>query len=153
MFAPNINPNPPDKLIKPALIKDIVITETRELERVINPYRMYKKIYYNDKEQDYSNYDLSDFDNTYVKLFITNKTDEDMYNNLVERIYNTINVHELQIIEDPIDVASTVRSDILDQGEDTQTFLNNYIDQADTGELDKQKLKVFARELYGEASE
>ena len=114
---------------------------------------MYKKIYYNDKEQDYSNYDLSDFDNTYVKLFITNKTDEDMYNNLIERIYNTINVHELQIIEDPIDVASTVRSDILEQGEDTQTFLNNYIDQADTGELDKTKLKQFARELYGEANE
>ena len=76
-----------------------------------------------------------------------------MYNHLIERIYNTINVHELQIIEDPIDVASTVRSDILDAGEDTQTFLNNYIDQADTGELDKQKLKQFARELYGEASE
>ena len=76
-----------------------------------------------------------------------------MYNNLVERIYNTINVHELQIIEDPIDVASTVRSDILEQGEDTQTFLNNYIDQADTGELDKIKLKQFARELYGEANE
>ena len=128
-------------------------TETRELERISNPYRMYKKIYYNDKEQDYSNYDLSDFDNTYVKLFITNKTDEDMYNNLVEKIYNTINVHELQIIEDPIDVASTVRSDILEQGEDTQTFLNNYIDQADTGELDKTKLKQFARELYGEANE
>ena len=50
-------------------------------------------------------------------------------------------------------MASTVRSDILDQGEDTQTFLNNYIDQADTGELDKQKLKQFARELYGEANE
>jgi len=114
---------------------------------------MYKKIYYNDKEQNYSNYDLSEFDNTYVKLFVTNKTDEDMYNNLIERIYNTISVHELQIIEDPIDVASTVRSDILDAGEDTQTFLNNYIDQADTGELDKTKLKQFARELYGEASE
>ena len=118
-----------------------------------NPYRMYKKIYYNDKETDYSNFDLSEFDNTYVKLFVTNKSDEDMYNNLIERIYNTISVHELQIIEDPIDVSSTVRSDILDAGEDTQTFLNNYIDQADTGELDKQKLKQFARELYGEASE
>jgi len=128
-------------------------TETRELERISNPYRMYKKIYYNDKEQNYSQYDLTEFDNTYVKLFVTNKTDEDMYNHLIERIYNTINVHELQIIEDPIDVASTVRSDILDAGEDTQTFLNNYIDQADTGELDKQKLKQFARELYGEASE
>ena len=72
---------------------------------------------------------ISEFDNTNVKIFVTNKTDEDMYNNLVERFYNTINVHELQIIEDPIDVASTVRSDILEQGEDTLTFLGNYIDQ------------------------
>jgi len=128
-------------------------TDTRELERVINPYRMYKKLYYNDKETNYSNFDLSEFDNSYVKIFVTNKTDEDMYNNLIERFYNTISVHELQIIEDPIDVASTVRSDILEQGEDTLTFLGNYIDQAETGDLDKHKLKEFARELYGEASE
>ena len=128
-------------------------TDTREVERVSNPYRMYKKLYYNDKETNYSDFDLSEFDNSYVKIFVTNKTDEDMYNNLVERFYNTISVHELQIIEDPIDVASTVRSDILEQGEDTLTFLGNYIDQAETGELNKHKLKEFARELYGEASE
>ena len=128
-------------------------TDTREIERVSNPYRMYKKLYYNDKETNYSDFDLSEFDNSYVKIFVTNKTDEDMYNNLVERFYNTISVHELQIIEDPIDVASTVRSDILEQGEDTLTFLGNYIDQAETGELNKHKLKEFARELYGEASE
>ena len=75
-----------------------------------------------------------------------------MYNNLIEKFYNTINVYDLQIIEDPIDVASTVRSDILEQGEDTLTFLNNYVDQIDT-DLDKRKLKEFAKELYVEASE
>ena len=31
-FAPNINPNPPDRFIKPALINEIVITETKELD-------------------------------------------------------------------------------------------------------------------------
>ena len=87
-----------------------------------------------------------------ISEVITNKTDEDMFNNLVERFYNTINVHELQIVEDPIDVASTVRSDILEQGEDTLTFLNNYIEQVDS-DLDKRKLKEFAKELYVEASE
>ena len=114
---------------------------------------MYKKLYYNDKETDYSDFDITPFNNTNVKIFVTNKTDEDMFNRLVERFYNTINVHELQIVEDPIDVASTVRSDILEQGEDTLNFLGNYIDQAETGELDKNKLKEFARDLYGEASE
>ena len=128
-------------------------TDTRELERIPNPIRMYKKLFYNDKENDYTNLDLEPYKNTHVKIFVTNKTDEDQFNRLVERFYTTINVHELQIVEDPIDVASTVRSDILEQGEDTLTFLGNYIDQAETGELDKKKLKDFARELYGEASE
>jgi len=32
ILAPKINPIPPDKLIKPALINEIVITETNELE-------------------------------------------------------------------------------------------------------------------------
>ena len=50
------------------------------------------------------------------------------------------------------DIGATVREDILEQGEDTLTFLGNYIDQVDT-EVDKQKLKQFAKELYAEASE
>ena len=45
-----------------------------------------------------------------------------------------------------------MREDILDQGEDTLTFLGNYIEQVDT-DLDKVKLKEFAKELYVEASE
>ena len=46
-----------------------------------------------------------------------------------------------------MDIKQTVRSDILDQGEDTMTFLNNYIDQIDT-DLDRNKLKDFTKELY-----
>ena len=47
---------------------------------------------------------------------------------------------------------ASVRDDILEQGEDTLTFLGNYIDQVET-DVDKQKLKEFAKELYVEASE
>jgi hypothetical protein len=73
-------------------------------------------------------------------------------NAFVDRFYNKINVHELKIIEDSIDINTTVREDILEQGEDTLTFLGNYIDQIET-DVDKQKLKEFAKELYIEASE
>jgi hypothetical protein len=45
-----------------------------------------------------------------------------------------------------------VREDILDHGEDTLTFLGNYIDQIQT-DVNKDKLKKFAKELYTEASE
>ena len=69
-----------------------------------------------------------------------------------ERFYNNTNVHELIINEDTNDITQTVKVDTIDQGEDTLTFLGNYIDQVDT-ELDKTKLKDFAKELYTEASE
>lgn len=128
-------------------------TETRELTRVPNPITVHKKLIYNDKQEDYTKKDLTQFENTFVKLFISNKTDTDMFDNLVDKFHNEINVHELNIIEDlTSDLTSTVKEDILDQGEDTLTFLGNYIDQIETT-LDKTKLKKFAKELYVEASE
>ena len=127
-------------------------TDTRELERVSNPNHIFKKFIYNDKETNYNNFDISEYNNCFVKLFVSNKTDDNMYNMLIERFYNSINIHELQIVEDPTDINSTVRDDILEQGEDTLTFLNNYIDNVET-DLNKQKLKAFAKELYMEASE
>jgi hypothetical protein len=128
-------------------------TQTRELTRVPNPLRIHKKLIYNDKTEDYSKKNLKDFENTFVKLFISNKTDTDMFDKFVERFHNEINVHELNIIEDlSSDITSSVREDILEQGEDTLTFLGNYIDQIETT-LDRNKLKKFAKELYMEANE
>ena len=92
------------------------------------------------------------YENCFVKLFVSNKTNEEMYNRLIEKFYNKTNIHELQIVEDPVDIKQTVKSDILDQGEDTMTFLNNYIDQIDT-DLDRKKLKDFTKDLYVEANE
>jgi hypothetical protein len=127
-------------------------TETRELTRVSNPNKMFKKIHYNDKLKNYDELFLHEYDNTYVKLFVADKTDSDMYDRFIDRMYNEINVHELQVVEDMSDLNASVREDILEQGEDTLTFLGNYIEQADT-EVDKQKLKQFAKELYAEANE
>ena len=128
-------------------------TETRELERISNPLRIHKKFIYNDKDNDYSNVDLSEFNNTFVKVFVTNKTDDIMFNKLLDGLHNKINAHEVMVIEDlNTDLGASVREDILEQGEDTLTFLGNYIDQADT-ELDKHKLKKYLKDLYLEASE
>jgi len=128
-------------------------TKTRELTRIPNPLRIHKKLIYNDKVEDYNKKNLKDFENTFVKLFISNKTDSDMFDKFVEKFHNEINVHELNIIEDlSSDITSSVKDNILEQGEDTLTFLGNYIDQIETT-LDKNKLKKFAKELYAEASE
>ena len=127
-------------------------TETRELTRVSNTNTIFKKIVYNDKETDYDNFDLSDYDRCFIKVYISNRTDVEMYERLMDKFYNSINVHAVDVIEEPTDIGASVREDILDQGEDTLTFLGNYIDQVDS-DLDKQKLKSFAKELYMEDSE
>ena len=128
-------------------------TQTRELTRIPNPLIMFKKFVYNDKGEDYSKKDLSEYENTFVKLFISNKTDTDMFDKLLDRFHNEINAYEINVIEDNnSDMSASVREDILEQGEDTLTFLGNYIDQIDTT-LDKTKLKTFAKELYVEANE
>ena len=127
-------------------------TYTRELTRVENPNKIFKKIIYNDKDINYDTYDITDYDRSFIKLYISNKTDNDMYERLMDRFYNHINIHAVDVIEDPTDIGASVREDILDQGEDTLTFLGNYIEQIET-DVDKQKLKQFAKELYMEASE
>jgi len=127
-------------------------TETRELTRVENPNSLFKKIIYNDKETNYDELDTKKYDKCFVKLYISNKSDNDMFERLMDRLYNSINIHAIDVIEDPTDIGASVREDILEQGEDTLTFLGNYIDQTDI-KLDKQKLKQFAKELYMEASE
>ena len=127
-------------------------TETREIERVSNPLKIHKKIIYNDKENNYLDFDYSDYEKCFVKVFISQKTDENMYNTFIEKFYNNTNVHELQIIDDPTDLNTTVSDNILEKGEDTMTFLENYIDQIET-DVDKQKLKTFAKDLYTEAGE
>ena len=127
-------------------------TDTRELERIKNPLVIFKKLIYDDTKINYDHLNVEQYDKCFVKLFVSQRTNEDMYNRLIDRFYNKINLHELIIAEDPSDIKSTVREDVLSQGEDTLTFLGKYIDQIDT-KLDKKKLKEFAKELYQEANE
>ena len=127
-------------------------TSTRELGRVENTNKMFKKITYNDKEINYDKFDITPYDKCFIKLFISNKSDNDMYERLMDKFYNHINVHAIDVIEDPTDIGASVPENLLEQGEDTLTFLNNYIDNTDI-KLDKQKLKQFAKDLYMEAKD
>ena len=76
-----------------------------------------------------------------------------MFNKLVDRLHKTINTHEVNIIEDlNSDITASVKENILEEGEDTLTFLGNYVEQIDT-DLDKSKLKKAVKELFTEAIE
>ena len=127
-------------------------TETRELERIINPRTIHKKIIYDDSKKDYSTYDIQPYHKHFIKLVVLNKTNEDMFDNFVERLYNDITVYDLNIIEDYSDIKASVKDDVIEMGEDTLTFLNSYVDQIET-DVSKQKLKEYLKSIYVEASE
>ena len=127
-------------------------TETREITRVINPLTIHKKIIYDDKKKDYTNFDIQPYNEHFIKLIVLNKTNNEVFDKFVERLYNEISVHDLNIVEDYSDIKASVREDILEMGEDTVTFLNNYVDQLET-DINKTKLKEYLKSIYIEAND
>jgi len=130
----------------------ILDTESRSLDRVINPRTIHKKIYYDDTQNDYKTHDLEQYKDNYVKVIVVNKKDLYQFDQFTERLLKA-DSHEVKIIEDFSDLdANTVSDDIVENTQDTMTLLSKYIDELDVT-LDKGRLKNLQRQLYTEAQD
>ena len=128
-------------------------TETRELEFIENPYTIFLRLNYHDDVIDYDKIDINEYDQKFVKLVVVNKKDNQMFDRLLDRMYNNISVHELKILEDYSDLSHhNVSDDVVEGSEDTMTLVNNYVDQL-TIDLDKDKLKQMIKETFIEAQD
>lgn len=129
-------------------------TETRELERVLNPYVIYKKVYYDDtngKEFNYSQ--IEDLKDKFVKLIVVNKKDLYEFDRFVDKVLTESMAHDVKIIEDFSDLkAENVKDEIIENAQDTMTLLDSYVDDLDVNNLDKNRLKTMLKGLYVEAS-
>ena len=86
-------------------------------------------------------------------MVVVNKKDNQMFDRLLDRMYNNISVHELKILEDYSDLSHhNVSDDIVEGSEDTMTLVNNYVDQLPV-DLDKDKLKQMIKETFIEAQD
>ena len=127
-------------------------TETRELTRIVNPQRIFEKIYYDDTQENYDTHDVNQYKNKYVKLVVVNKNDLYKFDKFTDRLFKA-DCHEVKIIEDFTDLdANTVSDDIVENSQDTMTLLGKYIDDLDIN-LDKTKLKTDISKLYHEAQD
>ena len=45
-------------------------TDTKELERIINPFSIFKKVFYDDSQNDYSKHDVAQYKDHYVKVIV-----------------------------------------------------------------------------------
>ena len=127
-------------------------TGTRELERIINPYTLFNKIYYDDTQEDYSRHDIRQYEEKYVKLIVVNKKDLYEFDKFVDRLL-VADAYDVKIIEDFSEWdASNVSDDIVENTEDTMTLLDRYVDELDVT-LDKNRLKNTMKSLYNEAQD
>jgi hypothetical protein len=124
--------------------------DSRKLEFIRNPYRMFKKFYYDDVKHDYTKMDLSEYADSYVKVIVDNKNDLYTFDKVIEKLY-TIGVHDLKIIEDT-QVFSDRDDQEVSEHEDTLTTLQRYIEDMKNN-YDKSQLKSIIKSIYLEASE
>jgi len=122
--------------------------DTRELEFICNPYRMFERIEYNDKDTDPVNLDTLELEQKYVKLVVVNKTDFYKFDKFIQKLYNK-GCHEIKIIEDMTEFQDGEIGEEINL-EDTLSVLSHYVDSIET-DVDKEQIKTYMRTLYTEA--
>ena len=122
-------------------------TESDRLKFVENPFEIFDKIFYDDTSVDYNKQDVSDYKDKYIKLIVEEKRDYQMFETLVDRLYN-VGVHDVKIVETLVNEDDDADIDV--STKDTLTLLNEYIDEVEMS-VDKSDLKGLMRSLYIES--
>ena len=80
-------------------------TDTRELEFIHNTHIQYlRNLCMMILNTNYDNFDITEYNQKFVKLVVVNKKDNQMFDRLLDRLYKNISVHELKILEDYSDL-------------------------------------------------
>ena len=122
--------------------------ENRQLEFYANPYRMFSRVEYDDKEKEPVDLDALDLKECYVKLIVINKTDYYKFDKFIQKLY-TKGCHEIKIIEDMSEFSEGEIGEEINL-EDTLSVLSHYVDSIET-DVDKEEIKTYMRTLYTEA--
>lgn len=132
----------------------LIDTQTREIERVRNPYTLYRKLYYDDSSDDpVPSPGTGDIEGKYVKVFVTHKEDPKRFDSFIQSLYDQ-KVHDLKIVE-TFDEYLGSSVDLTEgaegvQVEDTSSLIDSYVESLDT-DLQKDRLKNIMRSVYVEA--
>ena len=121
---------------------------TRGLEFIRNPFCMFSRIEYDDKDVEPVDLRSLDLQDMFVRVIVTNKTDYYKFDKFIQALY-TKGCHDIKIVED----MSEFQGGEIDEEinlEDTLSVLSTYVESVET-DLDKEKIKSFMRTLYTEA--
>ena len=125
-------------------------TDKRQLNFVMNPYRMFHKIIYDDSGETFESLtekDYSEYEGTYVKVVVQKKTNPFWFDTVLDKL-EEVNVADLVVVENfsDFDISD---DDIVDQAQDTLTILSGYVESLNVE--NKVELDGLMRSLYNEA--
>jgi len=93
--------------------------------------------------------DFSSLTNKYVKVIVQQKNNAYLFDLFVDKIQEA-SAFDIKIVEDTSELSQLDEQQLIDEAQDTQTILNQYIDNVET-RLNKKSIKRTVSELYNEA--
>ena len=126
----------------------VLDTDTREVEFIENPYKMFHTVTYNDENGPPEEKVYKHLKDSYVKLFVESKKHPYAFDRFMDKLYES-GVAKITIVEDIIDSEWT-KEEIVDLAQDTVTLINNEIDSIEEVN-DKSRMKKLIKDLYMES--
>jgi len=120
-------------------------TETNNIQKINNPYEMFKICNYN--EDDVED-DLSQYQGCMVKLIVKNKKNQKKFDNFVDLMIKSQPL-DLKVI-DTLNINQNFDSDELVETEDTLSLLSKYVDESEI-DLNKHRIKDLLHSIYQES--
>ena len=127
-------------------------TETREIEAIQNPLKMFHKVFYNDTNETLMTIKKKDFSplkDTFVKVIVTDKNEPYWFDVFIEEITKVCPA-DLKVVEDHSNLDVLNEDELVGEAEDTLTILTKHIDSLNI-DGDKAKLDTLMRSLYTES--
>jgi DNA repair exonuclease SbcCD nuclease subunit len=128
----------------------ILDTNTREMEFIPNPHKMFHSITYNDTEGpiDADAFDCGYMKGAYIKLYIEEKNHPYSFDRFMDKLYDC-GVAKITVVEE-LNIAEWTQEEIVDLAQDTVTLINGEIDTLEEVK-DKEKMKRIIKDLYMES--
>jgi len=131
-------------------------TETRELEFIQNPHRMFRVVKYDDASGEdlitkIQNSNFSEYKDSYVKIVVVNKTNPYIFDLFFDALYKAEPL-DIQIVEDMSVLVDSAEDAEVDEAESTDVILRKYIGGL-TLPLDSVRMEKFMIGVYQEALE
>lgn len=127
----------------------ILDTETRKLEFIENPYKIFKKIWYDDSKDFDPNQDLSEYKNTMIKIIVVNKNNPYIFDRFLENL-EAEEPLDIKIVEDHLNLDLEDDQDIVNEAESTLDIFKKYIENNEMN-VNKEKLSQMIVNLHNEA--